>query len=79
MTHRVTKYQLPPGKIAALTNYQLPPGKLWWLCRYSDGDRVSEVLFTDDSAGTWFQANALMGRELGFKTVYKVTLHGITQ
>lgn len=65
MTRRVNNSQ----------DYQLPPGPLWWLCRYSDGEMVSEILFTSSEAQTWFQAHALMGRELGFKTPYKVTLH----
>lgn len=56
--------------------YQLPPGQLWWLCQFIDGDQVSEMLFTDSEAMTWFGANALAGRWLGFRTKYKVTLHG---
>jgi len=36
---------------------------------------MSEILFTNERANTWFQANALMIPELG-TTPFKVTLHG---
>jgi hypothetical protein len=46
MTRRVTE------------DYQLPPGQLWWILRYSDGDNVSETLFTfeGERKQTWFYA-----------------------
>lgn len=38
--------------------YQLPSGQLWWLMRFTDGDKVSEMVFTfdGDNRQTWFYA-----------------------
>ena len=75
MTHRVKKSTLPDTG----TLYQLPAGNLWWCCRYIDGDRVSETLFTHQGIATWFGANATAQIELqnlfGRVPEYQVTLH----
>jgi hypothetical protein len=60
MTHRVSLLEESNSK----SEYQLPPGPHWWLCRYTDHGHVSEVLFTHESAQTWYQARALMLIEL---------------
>lgn len=75
MTQRVRK-SVPPD---TGTQYQLPPGPLWWLCRYFDGDKVSETLFQHAEAQTWFGANVVAQRDLREKfrmlPEYKVTLY----
>lgn len=56
-------------------DFQLPPGQQWWMCRYQDGDKVSEILFTDERAPTWYLADKAAGVMIGFQTYYKVTLY----
>ena len=61
------------------SEYQLPPGNPWWLCRYADRGYVSEMLFTHESARTWFQARAIANTRLvrlGLDPIQSVvTLH----
>lgn len=61
-------------------DYQLPPGQLWWILRYTDGEKVSETLFTFDgeSLQTWFYAKRwaeILLRELDIRNpIYTVNL-----
>ena len=57
------------------SDYQLPAGQQWWLCRYEDNGYVSEVLFTDESVMSWWQARQFIATEIGWKTPNVVSLY----
>ena len=71
MTQRVSLLEESNSK----SEYQLPSGQQWWLCRYTDGDKVSEILFTDEKVMTWFQANQFISIQIGYQTPHVVTLY----
>ncbi len=46
-----------PDKYDMSTDYQLPPGELWWLAGFWTTTESISILFTSDTAKTWYQAN----------------------